>query len=777
MLAAVKNFFTRHRRKFVVTGIVLGSGVFLIKIIQYKLREFQERQAKEIAERFKRMQHYESTERTCNQTIVGLAPTVSEKALKNLGTAEILEKLRSNPDNKLELWEELKILAFARIVTLVYASSMLAVTLKTQINLLGGYLYKDTVEQDDKQVTVDIQTTYLSMIQHFMGDGLDELMDTIQKNVTTVMQRYSLKQQLTLADAETLFWSIQVALSSEDNSPTKCIASYTLPKEINRSDLLSKMYDETLDVLESAEVSDVCLSNISNGFSLIVDKLAEYYAEAEPAATQQNGASTKAALNVVAADCGVSNINNIKISLAKLIPIVNGLSSKALGSTAGGAPGTNGLTNGFDQHRNGDMMASLVARFMQSEKLKTLGVNVYETFCHQQSTVSQKLYEGSQKFALNFFKKISEFVDSDPSVTTTNIIISPLSVWTLLALLTEGADGKTLRELLDVLNVDNQNDIKYNFKNLIDTINVNTSEVEISSLQLIFTDITQQRQQAFDDSIVQFYGQDLLRSLDFNSSPQARKNSYETINGIVSNATKGQIEKAIHPSDLKDAKMLILSVLFFKGDWTLPFNRSQTVDTPFLNENDVTVGPVPMMYSKAVFPFAAFRELEAQIVELPYGTDRHLSMMVILPRKGVPLKDVIGRLANFSMQTIYQELRTAAEEYEDDEVEVYLPRFEITADYKLKAPLFDMGVKAAMSKETAQFDRMANGIFLGDIVQKARIVVNEEGTTASASTAAIFANKATPPRFFANRPFAFLIVDKRFDVILFMGQVKNPLAV
>lgn len=55
-------------------------------------------------------------------------------------------------------------------------------------------------------------------------------------------------------------------------------------------------------------------------------------------------------------------------------------------------------------------------------------------------------------------------------MTTTNIIISPLSVWTLLALLTEGAVEKTLRELLDVLNVDNQNDIKYNFKNLIDTI-------------------------------------------------------------------------------------------------------------------------------------------------------------------------------------------------------------------------------------------------------------------------------------------------------------------
>lgn len=395
----------------------------------------------------------------------------------------------------------------------------------------------------------------------------------------------------------------------------------------------------------------------------------------------------------------------------------------------------------------------------------------------QPPAVNQKLFDGSQKFALQFFKKISEFVDSDPAVTTTNIIVSPLSVWTLLALLTEGAGGETLRELLDVLNVDNQNDIKYNYKTLVDAINVNTNEVEISSLQLIFNDVSNQRQKTFDDNIAQFYGKDLLRTLDWNSTLQARKSSYEAINQIVSDATKSQIQKAIHPMDLKDAKMIILSVLFFKGDWTIPFNRSSTTDTPFLNENEVNVGTVPMMYGKAVFPFAAFRELEAQIVELPYGSDRHLSMMAILPRKGVPLKDVIARLVNFDMQTIYRELRTAAEEYEDDEVEVYLPRFEITADYRLKAPLFAMGVKAAMNQETAEFNRMGRDIFLGDVVQKSRIVVNEEGTTAAASTAAIFANKATPPRFYANRPFAFLIVDKRYDVILFMGQVKNPLTV
>lgn len=97
-----------------------------------------------------------------------------------------------------------------------------------------------------------------------------------------------------------------------------------------------------------------------------------------------------------------------------------------------------------------------------------------------------------------------------------------------------------------------------------------------------------------------------------------------------------------------------------------------------------------MMYQKAAFPFAAFRELDSQIAELPYGTERHLSMMLILPRKGIPLSDVIRRLANFNMATIYQELKQAAVDYEDDEVELYLPRFEITADYNLVSVLHDV---------------------------------------------------------------------------------------
>lgn len=390
--------------------------------------------------------------------------------------------------------------------------------------------------------------------------------------------------------------------------------------------------------------------------------------------------------------------------------------------------------------------------------------------------INESFYKGSQNFALNFFKQVSLTVDSDRNVTTTNIFVSPLSVWNLLALLSEGAEGETLKEILQVMNVDDQNVIKHHFKSFQETINVNAKGVEISSAQFMFTDKNHPVKHDFEHIVDTYYGEKLFEALDFSSSNASLRESYNHINKVVSDATKGQIKRAIHPTNLEQARLLLLSVLFFQGEWTFPFNRSLTNDSvPFYDENERVVTTVPMMFQKAILPFAAFRELEAQIVELPYGGDRFLSMLVILPRRGVPLHEVVQRLANFNMEMIFRELRQAAEEYEDDEVEVFLPRFQISSDYVLKSVLFNMGMKKAFHTGLAEFNKIASDIVVNDIFQKNKIVVNEEGTTASSVSGAVFVNKATPPRFIANRPFAFLIVDKRNDLILFMGQVKDPM--
>lgn len=402
----------------------------------------------------------------------------------------------------------------------------------------------------------------------------------------------------------------------------------------------------------------------------------------------------------------------------------------------------------------------------QHDRLKEVPTNTVDPI--------KDLYGGSQKFALNFFQRIVESVENSSGVNTKNIIISPVSVWNLLALLSEGAEGETLDEILKVMNVQNQGSIRDNYKQLQQTTSANSSGLEVSSAQFMFTNKDRPVRRDFEHSIQTYYGEQLFEALDFNSSPEAVKASYDHINEVVSNATRGQIPKAVHPRDINEARLVLLSVLFFKGDWTFPFNRSLTTNAPFYDEQEKIVATVPMMFQKAVLPFAAFRELEAQIVELPYGRDRHLSMLVILPRKGVALSEIISRLARFSMEEIFRELKQVADEYEDDEVEVYLPQFQITNDLHLDRPLYDMGVRRALNKGAAQFNKIAEDIFVNTIIQKSRIVVNEEGTIAAASTAAIFVNKATPPRFVANRPFAFLIVDKRVNQVLYTGQVRNP---
>ncbi|XP_052888518.1 peroxisomal biogenesis factor 3 [Anopheles moucheti] len=379
MLSRIKDFLYRHRRKFITTGVVIGGSVFLLKWLQYKLRELQERHAKEIGEKLKRMQHYECTDRTCNQTILGIAPSLSDKIVQNLQTDDILAKLRSNPDNKLELWEELRIVAFTRLITVVYGASMLAVTLRVQINILGGYLYKAAVEEESGQQqskTLEVQTAYLSLIQHFMRDGIVRLIEVIRPNVATVMQRYKLKQQLTLADTETLLWSIEMALNNEKGNPIENMASYTLPNPgvtlASVDGALNSMFQETLDVLESMESTQVGLANISIGFSKVMDKLAEYYMTSGTSGPNKNSNSN---LNVES----IANINGITISLAKLIPIVNGLANKVTLPANGGMV-SNGLVPSLPGET--DLMSSMIVHFLHSEKLRTLGANVYETFCH-----------------------------------------------------------------------------------------------------------------------------------------------------------------------------------------------------------------------------------------------------------------------------------------------------------------------------------------------------------------------------------------------------------
>lgn len=377
MFSRLKNFVSRNKRKFIVSGIVIAGTGLALRYAQRRLREYQEKQVREFLEKTRRLQHFESTEKTCDQAILGLMPGLCDAIVKMLDTDSILAELRTNSDRKLELWEELKFLAFARCTAFVYATALLVTSLRVQLNIIGGYLYKDTIQSEAK-ITKEIQTIYnLLLIQHLMNSGLQQLVKVIRHNVEKIMKCHSLKEKMTLSDVEQLFWSIQTAIDKDIN---KNLVQFVLPAEVHRNqqdELLNKMLSDTLDVLECGDFLELCDSCFNNGFAVVTDKIADFYVQPENGKNKLNGTaeplpSTSRATseNLFLNNNAHLNINNISLPLAKLIPIVNALTTQTLAN------------NSVDNKSPKNLSASLVSLQLVNQSVKTMGANVYEVYCH-----------------------------------------------------------------------------------------------------------------------------------------------------------------------------------------------------------------------------------------------------------------------------------------------------------------------------------------------------------------------------------------------------------
>lgn len=370
MFSSIRNFLHRHRRKFIVTGAVLGTVYFLMSYAQKKLREWQEKEAKKFFEMTRKKQHFESTERTCNQTILSLSKIVSESIFGVVNTDEIVQKLKENPENKLLLWEQMKIMIFTRICVLVYALSILQVTLRVQLNIIGGYLYRDSVHEEEPLISSDLQAKYLSLCHHFVGQGVGDLVKQIERAVKRVVEPVSLKKKITLQEVEQMFWSIQTILCTDttDGDPVKKMVHYLVQHAEVTDAKLDTIVKETMDVLESDEVTSVAMSTVSRSFSSIVDEVAYLFAK-KSAPMNKNHLEviddhivTNGALKLGTGTNTFIDVNKVEIHFVKLLPVINDL-----------------ITNNTCKDKC-SIPDLLTQQLTLNDKLKLLGANIYEVF-------------------------------------------------------------------------------------------------------------------------------------------------------------------------------------------------------------------------------------------------------------------------------------------------------------------------------------------------------------------------------------------------------------
>ncbi|XP_067134491.1 intracellular coagulation inhibitor 2-like [Centruroides vittatus] len=365
----------------------------------------------------------------------------------------------------------------------------------------------------------------------------------------------------------------------------------------------------------------------------------------------------------------------------------------------------------------------------------------------------RKLASTSNEFCFSLLKTFS---------TNQNVFFSPASIYVALGMLYAGARGSTAETMQSVLGYGDEENVHRAFSNLINLLTSESAEYRIELANALVY------QQSFHVSpqfkeILQIYYGALVKELDFEGSAEK---SLEEINQWVEENTNRKIPKLLDelPPDLI---MMLLNAVYFKGIWQKKFDPELTQDATFYNDgvNEVTVS---MMNIKDHFPYVWYPQKRLSAVELPYkGED--ISMLIILPLRHDQLDEIEKNLDEEGLKDIISRLKILP-----TKIDVSIPKFNLEDCRKLKSNLTYLGLDNIFNRN-ADFTGINNDndLLVSEILHKATIEVNEEGSEIAAVSGIELVPESAIGIVYANHPFLFFIRDLRTNMILFAGRVTR----
>jgi serine protease inhibitor len=378
------------------------------------------------------------------------------------------------------------------------------------------------------------------------------------------------------------------------------------------------------------------------------------------------------------------------------------------------------------------------------------------------SSSEEALIEADNSFGLKLFKEINaEMVDS-------NVFISPLSISMALGMTYNGSVGSTEEAMRTTLEFGNlsMNEINESYKSLIELLSGIDSDVEFN----IANSIWYRDDWTFEEDFLERcrdYFDARVRALDFSQNEAAK----DTMNNWVDENTNGKIEEIVDYVDPMYSVMFLINAIYFNGIWTYQFNEEDTEDDIFHLPGG---GTEDCKMMEVLSEFKCFSDSSVQAIDIPYGNGNY-SMTVILPYYGGDIDQLIAGLTE-------SQWNEWMNNFAEDSVNLFFPKLklEYKTDSILKAVLKDMGMEIAFNSEEADFTGMygPGGIWIGRIIHKTFLEVDEEGTEAAAATAVAMTmgmGGGGYPTIRIDRPFLFAIRENHSGTILFIGKIVDPI--
>jgi len=379
-----------------------------------------------------------------------------------------------------------------------------------------------------------------------------------------------------------------------------------------------------------------------------------------------------------------------------------------------------------------------------------------------------------------FSKQMLRTLTSKEEYNDENIIVSPFSIHTALSMLFYGSPKNTTTndELAQLLNLstdegsENQNYL-FNYLYLLkfynDARRIYNAEVEIANK--IFLQNGFDIKEHFKTLLEAFYLTS-TQTTDFAKSEEAA----DTINEYVEKKTRGLIDEIITPQDVGILTRLVLvNAIYFKANWKYQFNKRFT--SPMFYNLLGNQGRV--QHDRGMKVLAAFRsgdseKLNSRILELPYDSE-DFNMYILIPKNNT-LESLNDLTQNYNIDEIEKSLKSSPS---GQLLKVYMPAFETTFKTEMKDTLELMGV-STLFRTPNLGDISDEPLYVSDVLHKAQVKINEEGSEAAAATGVIVNTRSggpsfqRQPEFRVDQPFVFIIHDNANKLPLFIGRIINP---
>lgn len=381
------------------------------------------------------------------------------------------------------------------------------------------------------------------------------------------------------------------------------------------------------------------------------------------------------------------------------------------------------------------------------------------------SKAERKVYYGAGKNLGPFFRKTTkEFLSG---AGDENRLYSPLNVYMALAMTAEISDGETRQQILDLIGADSMESLR---KQANSVWNANYSD-DGAVTSILASSLWLNEGITFNEKII-----NTLATNYYASSYQGRMGSEEVNNALrkwLNEQTGGMLNEQISDIELDSQTVMALATtIFYQAKWYSDFEESKTVQGVFHSPTgDVTCDFMNRKeYDELYFWGDNFSAVGKSLANSG-------KMYFILPDENVSVDDLFSD--NEAMS--FMSSNSGWSKYKKLNVNLSVPKFDVSSEQDLKAGLQNLGVKNCFDETKSDFSSLCKNyndpIAISKIEHGVRVAVDEEGVTATAYTVEFMAGSAMPTEdevdFILDRPFIFIITSDD-GMPLFTGVVNQP---